>query len=47
LPDSIVEDMIHCDPEDTYFKPSMQQDIEKVLFCTVSNDAQKKNNVRT
>jgi 2-dehydropantoate 2-reductase len=32
LPESIVEDMIHCDPEDTYFKPSMQQDIEKVLF---------------
>jgi 2-dehydropantoate 2-reductase len=32
LPESIVEDMINCDPEDTYFKPSMQQDIEKVLF---------------
>jgi 2-dehydropantoate 2-reductase len=32
LPESIVEDMIHCDPEDTYFKPSMQQDIEKVCF---------------
>lgn len=31
LPESIVEDMIHCDPEDTYFKPSMQQDIEKVI----------------
>ena len=31
LPESIVEDMINCDPEDTYFKPSMQQDIEKVL----------------
>ncbi len=35
LPESIVEDMIHFDPEDTYFKPSMQQDIEKVLFCIV------------
>jgi 2-dehydropantoate 2-reductase len=32
LPESIVEDMIHCDPEDTYFKPSMQQDIEKVSY---------------
>jgi ketopantoate reductase len=32
LPESIVEDMINCDPEDTYFKPSMQQDIEKVSF---------------
>ena len=32
LPESIVEDMINCDPEDTYFKPSMQQDIEKVLI---------------
>jgi len=31
LPDSIVEDMINCDPKDTYFKQSMQQDIEKVL----------------
>ena len=30
LPESIVEDMINCDPEDTFFKPSMQQDIEKV-----------------
>jgi 2-dehydropantoate 2-reductase len=30
LPEGIVESMIHCDPEDTYFKPSMQQDIEKV-----------------
>lgn len=32
LPESIVEDMIHCDPQDTYFKPSMQQDIEKVSY---------------
>ena len=31
LPEGIVESMIHCDPEDTYFKPSMQQDIEKVI----------------
>ncbi len=30
FPESIVESMIHVDPEDTYFKPSMQQDIEKV-----------------
>jgi 2-dehydropantoate 2-reductase len=30
LPESIVESMIDADPEDTYFKPSMQQDIEKV-----------------
>lgn len=30
LPETIVEDMIHCDPADTFFKPSMQQDIEKV-----------------
>lgn len=30
LPEDIVEKMINADPEDTYFKPSMQQDIEKV-----------------
>ena len=30
LPDDIVEKMIVADPEDTFFKPSMQQDVEKV-----------------
>lgn len=30
LPEDIVQKMIDCDPDDTYFKPSMQQDIEKV-----------------
>ncbi|KAN0108203.1 2-dehydropantoate 2-reductase family [Hyaloscypha variabilis] len=37
LPESIVEDMINCDPEDTYFKPSMQQDIEKGNFMEFEN----------
>lgn len=37
LPESIVDDMINCDPEDTYFKPSMQQDIEKVPALAHSN----------
>lgn len=32
LPDTVIEDMIHADPEDTFFKPSMQQDIEKVRY---------------
>jgi 2-dehydropantoate 2-reductase len=31
LPDDIAEIMINVDPEDTFFKPSMQQDIEKVF----------------
>ena len=30
LPEDVVETMINVDPTDTYFKPSMQQDIEKV-----------------
>jgi len=30
LPEEIVEKMINADPETTFFKPSMQQDIEKV-----------------
>jgi 2-dehydropantoate 2-reductase len=30
LPYDIAETMINVDPEDTFFKPSMQQDIEKV-----------------
>ena len=30
LPEGIADMMIHVDPEDTFFKPSMQQDIEKV-----------------
>jgi 2-dehydropantoate 2-reductase len=35
LPQDIVETMINADPDDTYFKPSMQQDIEKVSFGTL------------
>ncbi len=31
LPEGIAEVMINADPEDTFFKPSMQQDIEKVF----------------
>lgn len=30
LPDDVVETMIRVDPADTYFKPSMCQDVEKV-----------------
>lgn len=30
LPEEVVEGMIHVDPTDTFFKPSMQQDVEKV-----------------
>jgi 2-dehydropantoate 2-reductase len=30
LPEGIIEKMINADPETTFFKPSMQQDIEKV-----------------
>lgn len=32
LPEDVVEKMVHVDPADTFFKPSMQQDIEKVSF---------------
>ena len=32
VPEGIVEEMINVDPEDTFFKLSMQQDIEEV-FC--------------
>jgi ketopantoate reductase len=32
LPEDIVESTINIDPTDTYFKPSMQQDIEKVPY---------------
>lgn len=42
LPESIVEDMINCDPEDTYFKPSMQQDIEKACHSSVFNCLRRK-----
>ncbi|KAF4628779.1 hypothetical protein G7Y89_g9373 [Cudoniella acicularis] len=37
LPEDIVEKMIHCDPADTYFKPSMQQDIEKGNYIEFEN----------
>ncbi|CAG8949503.1 hypothetical protein HYFRA_00007733 [Hymenoscyphus fraxineus] len=37
LPGGIVEDMIDCDPWDTFFKPSMQQDIEKGNFIEFEN----------
>ncbi|CAG8976505.1 hypothetical protein HYALB_00006002 [Hymenoscyphus albidus] len=37
LPGGIVEDMIDCDPWDTFFKPSMQQDIEKGNFIAFKN----------
>jgi len=30
LPEGVVEGMINADPADTWFKPSMQQDVEKV-----------------
>jgi ketopantoate reductase len=30
LPEGIIEETINIDPTDTFFKPSMQQDIEKV-----------------
>jgi len=30
LPEDIAEKMINADPDSTFFKPSMQQDIEKV-----------------
>jgi 2-dehydropantoate 2-reductase len=32
VPEAVVQDMIDCDPWDTYFKPSMLQDVEKVCF---------------
>jgi 2-dehydropantoate 2-reductase len=32
IPEDVVQDMIDCDPWDTYFKPSMLQDVEKVCF---------------
>jgi len=35
LPEEIVEQMINVDPEDTFFKPSMQQDIEKASLASV------------
>lgn len=31
LPEGIADAMIYADPEDTFFKPSMQQDTEKVI----------------
>ncbi|KAG9239572.1 2-dehydropantoate 2-reductase [Amylocarpus encephaloides] len=37
LPESVIQDMIDCDPWDTYFKPSMQQDIEKGNFIEFEN----------
>ncbi|KAH6674574.1 6-phosphogluconate dehydrogenase [Halenospora varia] len=37
LPEEIVENMINCDPEDTFFKPSMQQDIEKGNYIEFEN----------
>ncbi len=41
FPENIVESTIHVDPEDTYFKPSMQQDIEKV-FSSITTLMNKK-----
>lgn len=35
LNEDVVEFMINVDPTDTYFKPSMQQDIEKVTFLVM------------
>lgn len=32
LPEGIADKMINADPEFTFFKPSMQQDIEKVMW---------------
>lgn len=32
LPEGIADKMINADPELTFFKPSMQQDIEKVMY---------------
>lgn len=32
LPEEVVDDMLYADPEDTFFKPSMQQDVEKVCL---------------
>lgn len=32
LPEGIANKMINVDPEATFFKPSMQQDIEKVCL---------------
>ncbi|TVY34407.1 Uncharacterized protein LSUB1_G006925 [Lachnellula subtilissima] len=37
LPEDIVQKMIDCDPDDTYFKPSMQQDIEKGNYIEFEN----------
>ncbi|KAJ5051607.1 uncharacterized protein L3040_001382 [Drepanopeziza brunnea f. sp. 'multigermtubi'] len=37
LPEDIADAMIHCDPEDTFFKPSMQQDTEKGNFTEFEN----------
>jgi 2-dehydropantoate 2-reductase len=38
LPEEVIENMINADPADTWFKPSMQQDVEKVLcFHNVQN----------
>lgn len=37
LPDDIAETMINVDPTDTFFKPSMQQDIEKRNYIEFEN----------
>jgi 2-dehydropantoate 2-reductase len=37
LPDDIVDLMINVDPTDTFFKPSMQQDIEKGNYIEFEN----------
>jgi len=34
LPDDVVEATINVDPLESYLKPSMQQDLEKVLYST-------------
>lgn len=37
LPEGIAETMINADPDATFFKPSMQQDIEKVCLLISSH----------
>lgn len=35
LPEEVVDNMINADPADTWFKPSMQQDVEKVSSFSI------------
>ncbi|EHK98016.1 hypothetical protein M7I_6251 [Glarea lozoyensis 74030] len=37
IPEAVVQDMIDCDPWDTYFKPSMLQDVEKGNYIEFEN----------